>query len=362
MNVVAPADSELTAALRRQILDGRYRTGDRIPTEAELAREFNISIRSVRSGIDDLVAQNLLVRRQGSGTYVRNGQPRQANGQIRNTYAMILPLVIRGYHPFFSELLRGIREGIEALGYAVHGIPFESGPFASLDIGPAPWSEADTLSELSTDRGLRGLICGGSIAGRLRADFPAGFPIVAADENDVVPYVAYDWRAEVDHAVRRQIAAGACNIWVYGGQVDRQAWALLPEGVTVRHAEGVRENGGLLSSHIRHAFEQADAFFSSGAAVDGVVVASDFESQGVLDAAVKCGINVPGKVRFTCIVNRESHLVYPFPLTVQIADGYLKGRRLVDLLHQQATTAHAHPQKVILRCEEAVYEERTSPI
>jgi GntR family transcriptional regulator len=47
-----------------------WRPGDAIPSEIELAARFDVSQGTVRKAIDALAADNLLVRRQGKGTFV----------------------------------------------------------------------------------------------------------------------------------------------------------------------------------------------------------------------------------------------------------------------------------------------------
>ncbi|MBL8377984.1 MAG: GntR family transcriptional regulator [Burkholderiales bacterium] len=47
-----------------------WRPGDMIPSEMELAARFKVSQGTVRKAIDELAAENLLVRRQGKGTFV----------------------------------------------------------------------------------------------------------------------------------------------------------------------------------------------------------------------------------------------------------------------------------------------------
>ncbi len=61
---------QVRARLIEAISTGRWRPGDAIPTEAELAHSFGISIGTVRKAVDALVAQQALVRRQGKGTFV----------------------------------------------------------------------------------------------------------------------------------------------------------------------------------------------------------------------------------------------------------------------------------------------------
>jgi GntR family transcriptional regulator len=72
------ADSPTFSPLYRQIkglilqsLENReWRPGEAIPSEIELAVRFNVSQGTVRKAIDEMAAENLLVRRQGKGTYV----------------------------------------------------------------------------------------------------------------------------------------------------------------------------------------------------------------------------------------------------------------------------------------------------
>ena len=64
--------------LYRQIKDfliasleqGEWGPGDAIPSEGELAQRFNVSQGTVRKAIDEMAAENMLVRRQGKGTFV----------------------------------------------------------------------------------------------------------------------------------------------------------------------------------------------------------------------------------------------------------------------------------------------------
>ena len=49
---------------------GEWGPGDAIPSEGELAARFNVSQGTVRKAIDEMAAENMLVRRQGKGTFV----------------------------------------------------------------------------------------------------------------------------------------------------------------------------------------------------------------------------------------------------------------------------------------------------
>ncbi len=54
-----------------QALDrGDWKPGEAIPSETELALRFQVSQGTVRKAVDELAAENLLLRRQGKGTFV----------------------------------------------------------------------------------------------------------------------------------------------------------------------------------------------------------------------------------------------------------------------------------------------------
>lgn len=81
--------------LYRQIKDllleglrgGEWRPGEAIPSELELAARYRVSQGTVRKAIDELAAENLLVRRQGKGTFVAtHGEP-----QVRFRFLRLTP-------------------------------------------------------------------------------------------------------------------------------------------------------------------------------------------------------------------------------------------------------------------------------
>jgi GntR family transcriptional regulator len=71
---VAPAFSPLYQQIKGLILNslrvGEWKPGEAIPSEMDLAARFKVSQGTVRKAIDELAADNLVVRRQGKGTFV----------------------------------------------------------------------------------------------------------------------------------------------------------------------------------------------------------------------------------------------------------------------------------------------------
>jgi len=72
--VSVPAFSPLYQQIKSLILhslqSGEWRPGEAIPSEIELAARFKVSQGTVRKAVDELAAENLLIRRQGKGTFV----------------------------------------------------------------------------------------------------------------------------------------------------------------------------------------------------------------------------------------------------------------------------------------------------
>ncbi len=88
---VAPAFSPLYQQIKglilRSLQAGEWKPGDLIPSEVELAARFKVSQGTVRKAIDELATDNLLVRRQGKGTFVAT----HAEQHIQFRFLRLLP-------------------------------------------------------------------------------------------------------------------------------------------------------------------------------------------------------------------------------------------------------------------------------
>src|SRR3990170_3881901 len=66
-----PKYRQVYDVLRRDIHTGRLKGGDRLPTEAELERQFRASRITVGRAVRDLQTCGLVERRAGAGTFVK---------------------------------------------------------------------------------------------------------------------------------------------------------------------------------------------------------------------------------------------------------------------------------------------------
>jgi DNA-binding GntR family transcriptional regulator len=93
-----PIVEQVVTILNSRIRSGQYAAGCKLPSEHELAKEFQVSRPSIREALSELEAKGLLWRRQGAGTFVVEGKN-----------------IFRLQHPSFFSLMKYIEEaGFEA--------------------------------------------------------------------------------------------------------------------------------------------------------------------------------------------------------------------------------------------------------
>lgn len=73
----SPLYQQIKTLLLKSLQSGEWNPGDVIPSEQDLAARFCVSQGTVRKAIDELAADNLVVRRQGKGTFVATHAERQ---------------------------------------------------------------------------------------------------------------------------------------------------------------------------------------------------------------------------------------------------------------------------------------------
>ena len=66
----SPLYQQIKALITQSLQSGEWKPGELIPSEVELANRFKVSQGTVRKAIDELAAENLVMRRQGKGTFV----------------------------------------------------------------------------------------------------------------------------------------------------------------------------------------------------------------------------------------------------------------------------------------------------
>ncbi|SDE02831.1 transcriptional regulator, GntR family [Mucilaginibacter pineti] len=68
---------KVSSRIKQDILDGKYKAGEKIPAEPELMKAYEVGRSSIREAIKSLAMAGILKVQQGSGTFVNEIQPEE---------------------------------------------------------------------------------------------------------------------------------------------------------------------------------------------------------------------------------------------------------------------------------------------
>lgn len=102
--------------IKRRIEAGEFKAHDPLPTQIELARQYNTSEITSRRALSDLVQEGYVYRIRGKGSFVNEaGAPQRKS--MRTVYLAYKNEVVAAFnHPFFTEMFQGIRDVCEENG------------------------------------------------------------------------------------------------------------------------------------------------------------------------------------------------------------------------------------------------------
>lgn len=83
----SPLYQQIKGLILQSLQAGEWKPGEAIPSEMDLAQRFRVSQGTVRKAIDELAAENLVVRRQGKGTFVAT----HAEQHVRYRFLKLVP-------------------------------------------------------------------------------------------------------------------------------------------------------------------------------------------------------------------------------------------------------------------------------
>lgn len=98
--------------LTREIAEGRFRPGEKIPSEYELAERFSVNKKTANKAVSELVVRKLVERRRGGGGSIVCGNPALLKGKFA--------VFMSGNVSYYSNLLHGFQEGAFRRGYNLY--------------------------------------------------------------------------------------------------------------------------------------------------------------------------------------------------------------------------------------------------
>jgi DNA-binding LacI/PurR family transcriptional regulator len=315
-----PLHVQVAARVRREVREGLYHPGARLPAEVDLARQLGVSRGTVRQALTTLLAEGLLETRPGRGTFVVDGSTQRAAGLI----GMILPSVVRARNP---EMIDGAEETVRQAGYSLLlGIS-----------GDDRWLEADQLQRL-VGQGASGLIVytvdGELEVPALRRLVDRSFPLVLIDRyipDLAVDSVAMDNLGGGFLATQHLVQQGYARIGYIGTDnlgtssiVERMAgyrWALAQYGLPYTTDLVCVDIRRLLSWPPRepdkegHNARVLQEFLGRADRPDAVFVCNDYVAFQVVQVAESLGLRIPEDVAIVGFDNVAYRDYYGVALT-----------------------------------------------
>jgi GntR family transcriptional regulator len=83
----SPLYQQIKGLILQSLQGAEWKPGEAIPSEMELAARYRVSQGTVRKAIDELAADNLLIRRQGKGTFVAT----HSEQQVQYRFLKLMP-------------------------------------------------------------------------------------------------------------------------------------------------------------------------------------------------------------------------------------------------------------------------------
>lgn len=157
----------------KNILSGEWKEGDKLPSESELCKLFNVSRVSIRSAMHKLKGQNLIVTKQGVGSFVSNPL---SNKLVNNT----MPLMELSEDEY-REILE-FRQAIE---------------FKAIDLAVERADEAD-IKELETALEQM-VLCSNDYVKFAKADLKFHLNIIKASKNRLFYNIMLNYKDILHH-------------------------------------------------------------------------------------------------------------------------------------------------------------------
>ncbi len=102
----------ITDILKRRVLRGQFSEGGKLPSENELLKEFTVSKHTLLKALDALINQGVIIRKQGSGTFVAPSVCAHGNRRIA-------VIVYHSDSPYYSKIIKGVESYASQKGYGM---------------------------------------------------------------------------------------------------------------------------------------------------------------------------------------------------------------------------------------------------
>ena len=348
-----PKYKQIHAALHREIRTGRWKSGDRLPSEADLGHRFRASRITIGRAVRELQLAGLVERRAGSGTYVKRTTPESGL-----SFGLLIPDL--GETEIFEPMCQGMMASPLARAHAL--------VWGSVDGGRDSKPErAWQLCSQYIDRRVAGVffapleLASGKDAVNeriVRALDAARIPLVLLD-RDLLPYPERSAHDLVGIDNRRAGFVVTDHLLRLGAR--RIAFVARPLAAATVDAREAGYREALLARAAPHEkslavrLDPGDAAavrdFMKARRPDAVVSANDRTAGELMQTLLRLGFAIPGDVRMIGIDDVEYAALLPVPLSTLRQPTRQIGEAALSAMLERSARYDLPPREVLLPCE-----------
>ena len=344
---------EIVEKLQEDISSGRYKPGDRLPSEGELTRRFNVSRMTVIRAMQDLKLHGFVVRKVGSGTFVAT-----TTDPGSHVFGLLIPDL--GQTEIFGAICQGMMESPDAMH---HSLLWGNNADARV-------KEKEEVAQHLCQHYIARKVSGVFFApveyssNRFKANREvtdafdkAGIPVVLLDRC-LEPYpkrskydlVGIDNRRTAFHATEHLIGAGAKRIMFFArpnsaSTVDARA-AGFREALAAhsRNSDGLVKFGDAADEQFVRAILEQDR-------PDAFLCANDLTAGQLMHTLISIGRRIPEDIRIVGVDDVNYARLLPVPLTTERQPGREIGRVALTAMLDRIQNPKLPPRDILLGCE-----------
>ena len=344
---------QILEKLQEDIASGRYKSGKRLPSEAELVRRFGASRMTVFRAMHELQLLGLVTRRVGSGTFVSSNSKTGSH-----VFGLLIPEL--GQTEIFEAICKGMMEAQEAMHHALlwgNATPQEH----------EKEQAAEQLCEHYISRKVSGVFFAPVEFSTNR--FQANHRIVAAFDRARIPVVLLDRCLEpypqrskydlvgIDNrrtaflATEHLLKAGAKRIMFFA----RPNSAPTVDARIAGYREALLLQGEKPARDLVRTGNASDPKFIKSMLKkdrpDAFVCANDLTAGNLMHTLLSLGQRIPEDIRIVGIDDVRYARLLPVPLTTMHQPCRDIGRIAVAVMLDRIANPDLPPRDVLLRCE-----------
>ena len=334
----SPKYERIKRSLLNGISSGRYRSGSKLPSESELAKEFSVNINTAKRALTELSLSGRVVRMRGKGSFVSGpGTNARAKGR-RTTFAVLLNVL---EDPFYSKMLQAISRAASLLEIDI----------MVFDCEREAANEIRILRRLLKESSVDGCIVIPADAARnakerkfLSRLQEAGMPLLLLypqAEVEGCPQLRCDMTGGIREVIRHFIASGRRKILTvtHGNFDDLEIKATLAGMRLEMEAAGLimdeRNIETVDVAWFKSGYKVADKIAARPDRPDAIFAVSDELAIGMLTRFKELGIKVPDEIKMACAGDIDDSSCSEIQLSALSHPLERVGKKAVELLKMQ---------------------------